>query len=93
MGSERLAANCLVLIVLAFDAVMVYFDELSNDRGFYTVAFLPPVMLFGVSLYVVQAKPRRTVTLALGALFAAAVLVGHVIIAVFAISMLKGLAM
>lgn len=79
-----------VLLVLAFDLLMVYFDQLSNDRGFYIVAILPPVVLLGVTIYAaVRAKPKRSVTLVMGALFAAAVLAAHVVVAVFAISMLK----
>lgn len=79
----------LVLLVLGFDLLMVYFDQLSNDRGFYIVAILPPIVLLGIAAYAVRPKPVHSVTLVLGALFAAAVLVAHVIGAVFAISMLK----
>lgn len=83
----------LVLLVLGFDLLMVYFDQLSNDRGLYIVAILPPVVLFGIAAYAFRPQPRRSLTFVLGGLFAAAVLVVHVTVAVWAVLMLKGLAM
>lgn len=79
-----------VLLVLAFDLLMVYFDQLSNDNGFYIVAILPPVILFGVIIYAVRPRPRRSITIVLGALFAAAVFVVHLAVAVFIICALAG---
>ncbi len=88
-----LLPTVLVLLVLGFDLLMAYFDQLSNDRGLYIVAVLPPVVLLGIAAYAFRPKPRRSLTWVLGALFAAAVLVVHVTLAVFAVLMLKGLSM
>lgn len=74
---------------MGFDLLMVYFDVLSNDSGVYVVAILPPLILLCITIYAVRPKPRRSVTLVLGALFAAAVLVAHLAVVVFLVTVLR----
>jgi hypothetical protein len=54
-----LLPTILVLLVLGFDLLMAYLDQLSNDRGLYIVAILPPVVLLGIAAYAFRA-PTKT---------------------------------